>query len=84
MCRARGIITPATIADHVTPHKGDWNAFSLGPLQSLCETCHNSRKQAAERRGYTADVGDDGWPLDPKHPSNTGKLHTGGRPASSA
>ena len=35
-CLERGRITPATVADHHPPHHGDWNAFVLGPLQSLC------------------------------------------------
>jgi hypothetical protein len=33
-CLAAGRTTPATIADHVVPHRGDWNAFRLGALQS--------------------------------------------------
>jgi 5-methylcytosine-specific restriction protein A len=34
----------ATIADHVKPHRGDWDAFTdLGNLQGACETCHNEK-----------------------------------------
>jgi hypothetical protein len=40
LCLKRGLVTPATIADHDPPHRGDWNAFRLGPLQSLCRDCH--------------------------------------------
>jgi hypothetical protein len=69
-CLERGRVTPATIADHVTPHRGDWNAFLLGELQSLCHACHNRDKRIEEIRGYRLDVGEDGWPLDPKHPAN--------------
>jgi 5-methylcytosine-specific restriction enzyme A len=69
-CLARGVLTPATIADHVEPHKGNWNLFVLGELQSLCASCHNSSKRYIEERGYSIDVGDDGWPTDPKHPAN--------------
>jgi hypothetical protein len=29
----------ANVVDHVTPHRGDWNAFVLGELQGLCEPC---------------------------------------------
>jgi hypothetical protein len=36
-------LTPASIADHDPPHKGDWNAFRLGPLQSLCRDCHQGK-----------------------------------------
>jgi 5-methylcytosine-specific restriction endonuclease McrA len=70
-CQARGIITVATIADHVTPHNGDWNEFWLGALQSLCASCHSGAKRAMELRGYDASkIGDDGWPTDANHPAN--------------
>jgi 5-methylcytosine-specific restriction endonuclease McrA len=66
MCLAKGRVTPATIADHVDHHGGDWNKFWTSALQSLCERCHNS----AKKRGFSSEVGDDGWPLDPNHPAN--------------
>ena len=67
----RGIVTPASIADHVTSHKGDWNLFWLSPLQSLCTQCHNQGKRVEDLRGYNdVDVDGDGWPLDPRHPAN--------------
>ena len=62
-------ITAATIADHDPPHKGDWNAFRRGPLQSLCVDCHKG-KWADDKRGYRCDIGDDGLPIDPNHPFN--------------
>ena len=70
MCEARGRLTAARVVDHVEPHNGDWNKFRLGALQSLCEQCHNQDKQRLEARGYAADVDDDGWPTDPRHPAN--------------
>jgi 5-methylcytosine-specific restriction enzyme A len=69
-CEQRGVATVATVADHVEPHKGDWNLFRFGALQSLCAPCHSSGKQFLELRGYRTDVGDDGWPTDPRHPAN--------------
>lgn len=69
-CEARGVVTVACIVDHVEPHKGDWNKFALGELQSLCESCHNSTKQIIEIRGHGIDIDDDGWPTDPRHPAN--------------
>jgi 5-methylcytosine-specific restriction enzyme A len=69
MCLAEERITPATIADHVVAHGGNWNSFRLGELQSLCADCH-SRKGRAERRGYFDDVGADGLRIDPHHPLN--------------
>jgi len=80
-CLARGLLTPATVADHITPHRGDGWAFWHSDLQSLCEYCHNSVKQRAEAkeqdRGgqrYEAKLGwrpgydYDGNPIDPRHP----------------
>ncbi|SIO49776.1 HNH endonuclease [Bradyrhizobium erythrophlei] len=69
-CAADGIVTPATHVDHVKPHKGNWNLFVLGELQSLCASCHNSRKQHEERIGFDIAVDADGWPTDPHHPAN--------------
>jgi hypothetical protein len=50
MCLARGLIVPATVADHIRPHRGDWNEFRTGKLQSLCADCHRRKTQA--ERGY--------------------------------
>lgn len=40
------------VADHKTPHRGDARLF-WDPLNlwTLCKPCHDSAKQAAERRG---------------------------------
>ena len=70
MCLARGIVTPAKVADHIEPHQGDWNKFKLGALQSLCFNCHDRTKRLIDLHGYGLDVDDDGWPTDPKHPAN--------------
>ena len=42
---------PATVADHVVPHRGDPGLFWFGELQSLCTDCHDGKKQRQERRG---------------------------------
>jgi hypothetical protein len=73
-CLARGITTPATIADHIKPHSGNWNDFLLGKLQSLCKPCHDITKRCLDLHGYTADIDSDGWPTDPRHPANQGGL----------
>ena len=70
MCASRGVVSVACIADHVVSHRGDWNEFVTGALQSLCEPCHNSAKRLLDLHGYRPDVGEDGWPLDPAHPAN--------------
>lgn len=59
--------TPATVADHIFPHRGDPVLFA-GPLQSLCASCHNSRKQALENGGVIKGCDLQGIPLDPGHP----------------
>ncbi|MFZ0601220.1 MAG: HNH endonuclease [Roseiarcus sp.] len=76
LCLKRGLVTPATIADHDPPHRGDWNAFRLGPLQSLCRDCH-AGKSADDRLGYSCDIDEDGFPIDPRHPFNRGAVGSG-------
>jgi 5-methylcytosine-specific restriction endonuclease McrA len=68
MCAQEGRITPATVADHIEPHRGDMVAFWRGSLQSLCVGHHNAAKQRSEKRDYDNAIGPDGWPLDPRHP----------------
>ena len=61
------------VTDHVEPHKGDRGKFwDRKNWQALCRPCHSGPKQAEERRGYTVQVGLDGWPTDPRHPANEG------------
>lgn len=73
LCKARGNpASPASIADHVTPHYGDQALFWFGPLQSLCKPCHDGEKRLIESRGYSDRIGPDGYPIDPMHPFYTG------------
>jgi 5-methylcytosine-specific restriction protein A len=48
-CQKEGLVVPATIVDHITPHKGDMQLF-LDPEnhQSLCKP-HHDRKSGMER-----------------------------------
>ena len=75
MCLAMGQAVPASVADHVVPHKGDWNRFRLGQLQSLCELHHNGAKKRDEAKAYSCHIAADGWPVDPNHPVYTGELN---------
>jgi 5-methylcytosine-specific restriction enzyme A len=68
LCRAKGDITLATVADHFPAHKGDFNAFMLGPIRSLCKKCHDGLQPAFKHKGYSSAIGLDGYPLDPRHP----------------
>lgn len=70
MCGKRGLIVPASIADHVIPHRGDMRLFFEGELQSLCKPCHDGPKHSAEMRGYDTTIGADGYPVDERHPAN--------------
>jgi 5-methylcytosine-specific restriction endonuclease McrA len=51
MCAAKGLVKEASLADHVTPHRGEAALFWGGALQSLCWSCHSRDKQRAERAG---------------------------------
>ena len=64
-----GKLTPACIVDHIEPHHGNERAFFFGALQSLCKPCHDVVKRQEETIGYSLDIGFDGLPLDPKHPT---------------
>lgn len=69
MCSRAGRVEPATVADHVVPHRGDRDLFWQGKLQSLCKTHHDSTKAQDEYRGYSCAVDSDGLPVDDRHPS---------------
>jgi hypothetical protein len=62
-CLAKGKVTPATIADHVEHHEGDWNRFILGRLRSLCALCH-LEKHVVLRCGPRVHYGAGGWPIE--------------------
>jgi 5-methylcytosine-specific restriction enzyme A len=44
ICELEGIIEPATVVDHIIPHRGDhklfWDAVNH---QSLCKECHDRK-----------------------------------------
>lgn len=65
----RGHIVPATVVDHIVPHRGDRALFwEHGNWQALCETCHNSWKQRVEKGGGVDGACDlNGVPTDPRH-----------------
>lgn len=62
-CAKIGKTTPATVADHVVPHKGDELLFWTGALQSLCSPCHDSVKRREEGGRIVTVIGADGWPI---------------------
>jgi 5-methylcytosine-specific restriction protein A len=42
-CLKKGLVTPATVVDHVLPINLGGAEFALNNTQSLCDTCHNSK-----------------------------------------
>jgi hypothetical protein len=70
MCLDKGIVIAADVADHVTPHHGDYRSFWFGELQLLCHAHHSGAKRQLENRGYVCDIDVDGYPLDGNHPFN--------------
>lgn len=72
MCKTDGRIAPATVVDHIEPHKGNEALFfDASNWQALCKPCHDSRKALQEARGYDPSIGEDGWPVDERHPANS-------------
>ena len=69
-CETQGRVTPARVANHRRPHRGDPHLFWYGELESLCFACHDGPVQAEERRGYAIGCDVSGRPLDPNHPWN--------------
>lgn len=66
-------VTPATVVDHIKPHRGDERLFfDPANLQSLSKPHHDRLKQQQEQGGYATAVGADGMPLDPAHPWSRG------------
>jgi len=51
-CQDSGIVRAATVVDHVTPHKGNFNLFwDSDNWQALCKQCHDT-KTASENGGF--------------------------------
>ena len=51
-CQKTSHVIPATVVDHIKPHRGDTALFfDAGNLQSLCKPCHD-RKTADEVFGH--------------------------------
>ena len=67
-CARSGRQVPATVCDHIKPHRGDESLF-FDPynLQSVCKTCHDAIKQRIEKSGVEAGGDINGIPFDPSH-----------------
>lgn len=76
-CARQGLAVPATVCDHVVAHKGDLTKFWYGERQSLCKSCHDSRKRYEDMHGFSNAIGADGWPIDKRHPVYVGVCSDG-------
>ena len=56
-CAERGLTVAGSVADHVRPHRGDYDRFWGGELQTLCAPCHSSDKQRIEKANDKAKAG---------------------------
>lgn len=70
--KAKGKVVPATVVNHQEPHKGNTTLFyDYDNLESVCAECHDNVIATEERLGYSKEIGDDGWPVDPRNPFNS-------------
>ena len=61
----------SAVVHHIVAHKGNLDLFfDYENLISTCWTCHSGDIQRAEYYGFELDIGDDGWPIDPRHRGN--------------
>lgn len=68
MCSALGRTTPATVVDHIRPHKGDQSVFwDRANWQALCAPCHDRHKQAEDRGGMASGCDVNGVPISKSH-----------------
>lgn len=74
MCEQIDHATPATVVDHITPHRGDMQLFwDRENWQGLCKPCHDRHKSRQERGGRLAGCDVNGNPLDQSHHWNEAK-----------
>lgn len=67
-CERAGRFEPATVVDHIEPHRGDMELFwDRSNWQGLCAPCHDGPKKELESSGTMRGCDVDGVPLDPNH-----------------
>ena len=65
-CLKQNRVTAASEVHHTVKHHGDITLFRLNPIESLCGLCHRQR----DGRGFSTEIGPDGWAVDDQHPAN--------------
>jgi 5-methylcytosine-specific restriction protein A len=67
-CRARGVITPSAITDHIVPHCGNldlfWDPRNFAPR---CWGCHSAKTRSDQTGKPRRGCDQDGVPLDRNH-----------------
>ena len=49
-CKEEGILVPATVVDHIVPHRGDKTLFwDESNWQPLCKKCHDTKTMTEDR-----------------------------------
>jgi 5-methylcytosine-specific restriction protein A len=62
-CKEQGIITPATVPDHIVPlAKGGTDDDSN--IRCLCAECHDARTREQFGHRKRVEIGADGWPVE--------------------
>lgn len=50
-CEQSGIFTPATVVDHIIPHRGDMTLFwDSDNWQTLCKSCHDKKTNREDKQ----------------------------------
>lgn len=57
-CLPLGRAVVATVANHKQPHRGDWDLFIAGALESTCKPCHDSVIQREEKQAARQQLRD--------------------------
>ena len=57
-CQRAGAVEPATVVDHIIPHKGGAALFwDVSNWQSLCKKCHDGEKKRLENAYFLGKIG---------------------------
>lgn len=70
-CGRHGLVVPATVVDHITPHKGNRKLFwDRSNWQALCKGCHDEKTLGEQGKSQYKMPGctTGGYPTDPRHP----------------
>ena len=62
MCKAKGRITVATIADHIIPIAKGGAVHSIENLQAVCVSCHTDKSNADKGHRVKRRISVSGWP----------------------